>query len=80
MPCKELKHAQAAFEKTYNNKVSSEAAEDYPIIREAKNKLSKHLSILLDNVNILVELDEASIKDQTIEKLNEIITDVMTTA
>ena len=76
----DLKNAQAAFENTYNDKVSSEAQEDYLRLREAFSKLGRHLSLMLDAAGLLQELGEPENIDAVIEQINEVITDVMTTA
>ena len=76
----DLKNAQAEFENTYKEKVSSEAQEDYLRLREAFTVLGRHLNVLLDTIGLLQELCETENIDTVVEQINEVITDVMTTA
>ena len=76
----DLKNAQAEFENTYKEKVSSEAQEDYLRLREAFTVLGRHLNVLLDTIGLLQELDETGNIDTVVQQINEVITDVMTTA
>ena len=76
----DLKNAQAEFENTYKEKVSTEAREDYLRLREAFSVLGRHLNVLLDTIGLLQELGETENIDTLVEQINEVITDVMTTA
>ena len=76
----DLKNAQAEFENTYKEKVSSEAQEDYLRLREAFTVLGRHLNVLLDTIGLLQELGETGNIDTVVQQINEVITDVMTTA
>jgi hypothetical protein len=76
----DLKNAQAEFENTYKEKVSGEAQEDYLRLREAFTVLGRHLNVLLDTIGLLQELDETGNIDTVVQQINEVITDVMTTA
>lgn len=76
----DLKTAQVSFEETYQHKVAVEAQEDFPLLREAKAKLGRHLQLLLDCVGLLEEINESPEIPLIVEKLNMVITDVMTPA
>jgi hypothetical protein len=76
----DLKAAQTAFEETYQTKVSTETQIDYPALRDAKMQLGRHLNTLLDCIQILLCLGETETYEPIANQLNEIITDVMTSA
>ncbi len=76
----DLKAAQAAFEETYNNKITAEAQADYPLLRETRSKIIRHLTALLDFIRVLGEVNTSDTYTAMVEQLNEIINDVMTVA
>lgn len=76
----DLKAAQAAFEETYNNKITAEAQADYPLLRETRSSIIRHLTALLDFIRVLGEVNASGAYATMVEQLNEIINDVMTVA
>lgn len=74
----DLKAAQEKFEDIYNQKVSAEIKENYPLLRETRQKLTFHLTTLLNNITIIEELKPVETADD-VKKINEIISDMMTT-
>ncbi len=83
----DLRTAHEAFEQTYSEKVSSEARQDYPLLRAARLRLGRHVETLLGCLEVLqrfVEQDgteaELATLSQLTGKVNEIITEVMTVA
>ncbi|MBN2092416.1 hypothetical protein JW964_22535 [candidate division KSB1 bacterium] len=75
----DLKAAQQTFEETFTTKMVSDAKEDYPYLREAKTKLSRHLNVLLSAMSILEELDGDGNLAAIINPMNEVINSIMTT-
>jgi hypothetical protein len=74
----DLKEAQAAYESLYQNKVSTEAQENYPQLREAKFKLGRHVQLLLECIDTLHEAEPTPQLTKAIDQINQVITDVMT--
>lgn len=71
---------QKEFEGIFKDKVEVEGAIDIPLIRESKAIIGKALTALLVYIESNVEGDTTSVFKPLEDKINEIITDVMTMA
>jgi len=72
-----LKTSQTEFEKVYNSKIDIESAIDLPLIKEARDRITKYLKALLSYIGINAELD--SVKYGAVsDKIDEIITEIVT--
>jgi hypothetical protein len=74
----DLKEAQTAYESLYQNKVSTEAQESYPLVRDAKFKLGRHAQLLIECIGSLHEAEPTPELAKAIDQINQVITDVMT--
>lgn len=74
----DLKEAQVAYETLYQNKVSTEAQENYPQLRNAKFKLGRHAQLLTECIGTLYEAEPTPELAKAIDQINQVITDVMT--
>ncbi len=71
--------AQTEFETFYAEKTENEGIKDVLTLKEAKSALSFHLKNLLESVDSANQLKSMAY-DNLVTQLNEVITDVMTTA
>ena len=75
----ELKTSQTEFEKVYNSKIDTESAINFPLIKDARDRITKYLKALLSYININTELDP--VKYSAIaDKIDEIITEIVAIA
>ena len=72
----QLKTSQSEFEKIYNAKIVTESAIDYPLVKDARERISRYLKGLMNYIEINTDLDEAKF-GSTNEKINEIITEIV---
>ena len=80
IPCLgEFKTAQADFEKIYNEKISQESKKNFPLIKDAKTVLSRHITTLIFNLGVLEEIGTEGIEN-SVGEVNKIITEAMTIA
>jgi len=70
----ELKSSQDEFEKTYLNKVETEASVNYPLVKDAKDRITKYLKALLFYIDTNSDLEDVPF-GATKEVINQIITD-----
>lgn len=75
----DLKAAQQAFENTYQEKVSSEAGQDYPLISETRKRIARYMQALLSYIDIQSELNSTGFTE-LVEKIDEVITDTLSIA
>jgi len=75
----QLKTSQAEFERVYNSKIDTESAIDLPLIKDARDRITKYLKALLSYIDINAELDP--VKYSAIaDKIDEIITEIVAIA
>jgi hypothetical protein len=74
-----LKTGQMEFEKVYKTKVETEAFIDYPLVKDAKEKISRYLRALLSYIETNSDLDAAQYAAPK-DIINEIITKIVSTA
>ena len=72
----QLKTSQLEFEKIYNTKIVTESAIDYPLVKDARVRISRYLKGLMNYIEINTDLDEAKF-GSTCDKINEIITEIV---
>jgi len=75
----ELKHSQDEFEKTYQGKIETESAINYPLVKDSKYRIKKYLKTLLYYIDTNSDLDGA-IFGAAKEAINQIITDTVAIA
>jgi len=75
----ELKSSQDEFEKTYQGKIETESAINYPLVKDAKLRITKYLKTLLFYIDTNSDLDVA-IFGAAKEAINQIITDTVAIA
>lgn len=75
----ELKNSQEEFEKTYQSKIETESAINYPLVKDAKVRITKYLKTLLYYIDTNSDLDGA-IFGAAKEAINQIITDTIAIA
>ncbi len=75
----DLANSHNEFEELYNKKLEEKTGEEIQLIRKAKRNLGRHLSILVDSLNILEEVTP-NITNAISEPIDEAIKDVMATA
>jgi hypothetical protein len=76
----ELKSTQAEFEQMYAEKITDATKKDYPQLYDAKAKLGRDLSVLLDAISVVEKIDDEPDVTTIVHQINEVITDVMTQA
>ena len=72
----QLKTSQSEFEKIYNAKIVTESAVDYPLVKDARERISRYLKGLMNYIEINTDLDESKF-GSTNDKTNEIITEIV---
>jgi len=75
----ELKSSQDEFEKTYQIKIKTESDINYPLVKDAKLRITKYLKTLLYYIDTNSDLDGVLFGTAK-EAINQIITDTVTIA
>jgi hypothetical protein len=79
----ELKEAQSAFELAINDRIDSQAAENYPALAAARAVLGNRLQLLLSLIDSLNDFDTTNARpdlDLLITRINEVIVAILTPA
>jgi hypothetical protein len=72
----QLKTSQSEFEKTYNAKIETDSAIDYPLVKNARDQITRYLKGLMNYIEINTDLDKAKFGPAK-DKINEIITEIV---
>ena len=75
----ELKSSQDEFEKTYQSKIETESAINYPLVKDSKLRITKYLKTLLFYIDTNSDLDN-TVFGAAKEAINQIITDTVAIA
>jgi len=75
----QLKTCQVEFEKVYNSKIDTESAINFPLIKDARDRITKYLKALLSYININTELDPVKYGPVS-DKIDEMITEIVAIA
>ena len=75
----ELKSSQDEFEKTYQSKIETESAINYPLVKDSKYRIKKYLKTLLYYIDTNSDLDGV-LFGAAKEAINQIITDTVAIA
>jgi hypothetical protein len=72
----QLKTSESEFERIYNAKVETESAIDYPLVKDARERITRYLKGLMNYIEINADLDKAKFGPAK-DKINEITTEIV---